>query len=131
MLIGLTNTLEKYIDPWLKKIKLLLTATIKILFKLSLQLNKKNCFRIPYQRYLKTLNGKNWAIGLVFIDAFVLIKVIAGPNDINPYKQLSVLNELFNEYELENYGFNPFVLNEIISIRVCNDSTFLFKSSRL
>ena len=58
-----------------------------------------SCFRIVYQRYLETPNGRNWVIGLAFKYTFVLIKVITGRNDINPYKQLSNLNELFNEYK--------------------------------
>ena len=85
-----------------------------------------SCFRIVYQRYLEIPNGRNWVIDLVFKYAFVLIKVITSRNDINPYKQLNNLNELFNEYKLENYGFNPFVLTEIISIRDCYDSIFCF-----
>ena len=60
----------------------------------------------------------------MFKDAFVLIEVIAGRNDINPYKQISILNEVFNEYEPENYGFNPFALTEIIFTRDCCSSTF-------
>ena len=90
-----------------------------------------SCFWIVYQRYLEIPNGRNWVTGLAFKYNFVLIKVITGRNDINPYKRLSNLYELFNEYKLENYGFNPFVLTEIISIRDCYDSIFLFQFSRM
>ena len=50
-------------------------------------------------------------------DAFVLI---------NPYKQLNILNELFSEYELENYSFNPFVLTQNI---VNSNSTIAIQSN--
>lgn len=90
-----------------------------------------SCFRILYQNYLAVLNGKNWVVDLVLKDAFVLIKVVAGRKEIDPYKQLSVLIDLLDKYDLENYGFNSFVRTEIISIRDCYDSTYLFKSTRL
>ena len=70
-------------------------------------------------------------VDLVFKNAFVLIKVIADSNDINPWKQLVFCNGLFCDYELEDYSFNPFVLTEIIVIRDCNDPTFLSKAIRL
>lgn len=64
-------------------------------------------------------------------DAYVLIKVSACQNDINPYKQLSILNNLYEDYEIEHYGFISFVLTQIISIKDCYGSVFLFKSNWL
>ena len=90
-----------------------------------------SCFRILYQNYLTVLNRKNWVVDLVLKDAFVLIKLVAGRKEIDPYKQLSILIDLLDKYDLENYGFNSFVRTEIISIRDCYDSTYLFKSTRL
>ena len=90
-----------------------------------------SCFRILYQNYLAVLNRKNWVVDLVLKDAFVLIKLVAGRKEIDPYKQLSILIDLLDKYDLENYGFNSFVRTEIISIRDCYDSTYLFKSTRL
>lgn len=69
-----------------------------------------SCFRILYQNYLAVLNGKNWVVDLVLKDAFVLIKVVAGRKEIDPYKQLSVLIDLLDKYDIENYGFNVLTL---------------------
>ena len=90
-----------------------------------------SCFRILYQNYLAVLNRKNWVVDLVLKDAFVLIKLVAGRKEIDPYKQLSVLIDLLDKYDIENYGFNSFARTEIISIRDCYDSTYLLKSTRL
>lgn len=49
-------------------------------------------FRRLYQKYLEIIDGKNWIVDLDYTDAYFLIKVIACRNEINPYKQLSVLN---------------------------------------
>ena len=68
---------------------------------------------------------------LEFKDAFVLIKVIAYRNEINPYKQLSILHNLYDDFEIETYGFIVFTLTQIVSIMDCHASILISKSNRL
>lgn len=41
-----------------------------------------------------------------------------------------MFNILFDKYECEQYGFNPFILTEIISIKDTYSSIFIFESRR-
>ena len=46
-----------------------------------------------------------WILDIVRSDGFVLINVIGNYGNINPCKELNILNELFKKYEIENYDF--------------------------
>ena len=103
--------------------------TVNVIF--AVEQKKMFCFRGLYQKYLETNDGKNQIVDLEFKDAFVLIKVIAYRNEINPYKQLSILNNLCDDFEIETYGFNIFTLTQIVSVRDCHASILISKSNRL
>ena len=103
--------------------------TVNVIF--AVEQKKMFYFRGLYQKYLETNDGKNQIGDLEFKDAFVLIKVIAYRNKINPYKQLSILNNLCDDLEIETYGFNIFTLTQIVSIRDCHASILILKSNRL
>lgn len=60
------------------------------------------CFNLLYQKYLETFK-KNWVIDIVREDGFVAIKMIANRADIDPYKELIVLNRLFGKCKISDY----------------------------
>ena len=74
--------------------------------------------------------GKNWIIDLKRKYAFVSIKVICNCNDIDPYKECKVLNELYEKYNIVNYNFDLFFVKQIKAIKYFYDSTFIFTSNR-
>ena len=86
-------------------------------------------FNLIYQKYLETVR-KNWIVNIAREDVFVAIKIIANRANIDPHKELAVLNRLFDECKISDYGFQCFILKEIISIKKYYDSIFIFKSSR-
>ena len=86
-------------------------------------------FNLIYQKNLEMIK-KNWILDIVHEYGFVTIKIIPNRDDINPYKELAVLNRLFDECKISDYGFQCFILKEIISIKKYYNSIFIFKSSR-
>ena len=58
------------------------------------------------------------------------MKIIANENDIDPYKDLDILNRLYDDSKISNDGFEWFVLREIIYVKKYYRSIFIFKSSR-
>ena len=129
MRIGYILTVGRFIGLLLKKLRLLLIKTIRILSISFLQLNRKKMsyFRGLYQKYLETIDSKNCIVELEFKDALVLIKVIACRNEINSCKQLSVLNNFHDDFEIEN----RFALTNKFLLAICHASIFIFKSNRL
>ena len=59
------------------------------------------------------------------------IRLICNFFDIDPCKECSILNELFEQYNISYYGFTLLSLTTIRSVKNSYDSTFVFKSSRL
>ena len=87
---------------------------IKIIFTV---INKKMaCFSLIYQKYLEIMQ-KNWILDIAREDGFVLIKITGNRDDTYPYKELAELNRLFDECKISEYGFQCFILKEIISIK--------------
>ena len=82
-----------------------------------------------YHRYLQTIK-KNWIFDIIREDGFDAIKIMANKNNIDPYKELNMLNRLYDECKFSDYRFEWFVLTEIISVKKYYDSIFGFKSSR-
>lgn len=75
------------------------------------------CFLELYREYCNKIPGKNWIIGLKRKDAFVSIKVICNCKGIHPYKECKFLNELYEEFNIADYGFDLFFVTEIKAVK--------------
>ena len=61
-------------------------------------------FNLIYQKYLETIK-KNWIVDIAREDCFIAMKIKANRANIDPYKELAVLNRLFDECKISDYGF--------------------------
>ena len=60
---------------------------------------------------------KNWTLDIAPEDGFRAIKIIANRAGIDPYKELALLNRLFDKSKVSDNCFQCFVFKEIISIK--------------
>ena len=75
------------------------------------------CFWSLYEDYRNILAGKNWIIDIKRKDVGATIKIVAKESTVNVNEQLKILNDLYMKHDIKNYGFNNFIVKEIISIR--------------
>lgn len=69
-------------------------------------------------------------VGIDHRDSYAQMKVLANREDINPYKELSVLNQLYDDFKMCSYGFQYFVLTAIVPIDRYFDLICVFQPSR-
>ena len=60
---------------------------------------------------------KSWIIDIKRKDEGATSKIVAKESTINVNEQLKILNDLYMKHDIKNYGFNNFIVKEIISIR--------------
>ena len=75
------------------------------------------CFWSLYEDYRNILAVKNWIIDIKTKDEGATIKIVASESTINFIEQLEILNDLYIKHGSKNYGFNNFIVKEIISIK--------------
>ena len=89
------------------------------------------CFWSLYKHYRENLQIKNCITDLKRKDPKTIIKLLCNEKDIDVKKEVSVLNELYDKYNIVNYGFDRFFVTKIISMKKNYDSIYLFVSNRL
>ena len=88
----------------------------RLLFLFQL-FKKMGCFWSLYRKYCELNIGKNWIIDLKRNDRCCQIKIICNKVDINTCNQLKILANSYNDYDIKNYGFDNFVVKEIITVK--------------
>ena len=116
--VTLAAMIGKLIGPWLKEeitLNLHLTTLKKrLLFQLF---NEKNgLFLVFVWRLSKYLGWKKLDNRYKRKGEGATIKIVANQSTINVNEQLKVLNDLYIKHGIKDYGFNNFILKEIISI---------------
>ena len=89
------------------------------------------CFWSLYKHYRENLQIKNCIIDLKRKDPETTIKLVCNKKDIDVKKELPVLNELYDKYNMVNYGFDRFFVNRNYFSEKNYDSIYLFVSNRL
>ena len=75
------------------------------------------CFWSLYKHYRENLQIKNCIIDLKRKDPKTITKLLCNEKDIDVKKEVSVLNELYDKYNIVNYGFDRLCVTEIISMK--------------
>lgn len=75
------------------------------------------CFLEICREYCNKISGKDCIIGLKRKDTFVSIKVICNCEGIDPYKECKFPNELYEEFNIADYGFDLFFVTEIKAVK--------------
>ena len=70
-----------------------------------------------YQKCCELIIGKNWIIDLKRNDRCCQIKIISNKVDISIRNQLKMLDNLYNDYDIESYSFDNFFVKEIIAVK--------------
>ena len=78
----------------------------------------------------KLYRKKNWLVDIDCRDSYVQMKVLANREDINPYKELSILNRLHDNFKMCDYGFQHLVLTTIVPIDRYFGLMCVFQASR-
>ena len=69
------------------------------------------CFWSLYRNYCELNTGKNCITDLKRNDRCCQIKIIYNKVDINTcFNQLKILDNLYNDYDIKNYGFDKIFL---------------------
>ena len=89
------------------------------------------CFWPLYQKYLEIDTGKNWIINLKRNGCCSRIKIVSNKFDIDVNKQLKVLNDLYVDFGIRNYGYDNFFAKEIIAVKKSSGSIFIFTFNKL
>ena len=89
------------------------------------------CFWSLCEHFRENLQIKNCIIDLKRKDPKTTIKLVCNKKDIDVKKELPVLNELYDKYNMVNYGFDRFFVNRNYFSEKNYDSIYLFVSNRL
>ena len=90
-----------------------------------------SCFWSLHEHYQNILVGKNWIIIIKKKNEGATIKIVVNESTTNVNEQLKILNDLCIKHGIKNYGFNNFIVKEILLIKKNYDSIYLFSSSHL
>ena len=72
------------------------------------------CIWSLYEDYRIILDGNNRIINIKRKDKGGTIKIAANESTINVNEQLKILNDLYIKHDIKNYGFNNFIVKEIM-----------------